>query len=85
MRGVVAMLGLVFVVVVVYIDLGNFVINIVGGVKYGYMLLWVIVVVNLMVMFVQYLLAKIGIVMGKNLLELCCEHFKKLVIVGFWL
>jgi manganese transport protein len=84
-RGVVAMLGPAFVAAVAYIDPGNFATNIAGGAKYGYMLLWVIVAANLMAMLVQYLSAKTGIATGKNLPELCREHFRKPVTFGLWL
>jgi manganese transport protein len=84
-RGVVAMLGPAFVAAVAYIDPGNFATNIAGGAKYGYMLLWVIVAANLMAMLVQYLSAKTGIATGKNLPELCREHFRKPVTIGLWL
>ena len=79
------MLGPAFVAAVAYIDPGNFATNIAGGAKYGYMLLWVIVAANLMAMLVQYLSAKTGIATGKNLPELCREHFKKPVTFGLWL
>jgi manganese transport protein len=84
-RGVVAMLGPAFVAAVAYIDPGNFATNIAGGAKYGYMLLWVIVAANLMAMLVQYLSAKTGIATGKNLPELCREHFPRFVTRGLWL
>ena len=71
------MLGPAFVAAVAYIDPGNFATNIAGGAKYGYMLLWVIVAANLMAMLVQYLSAKTGIATGKNLPELCREHFQQ--------
>src|SRR4051794_1369210 len=83
-RGVVAMLGPAFVAAVAYIDPGNFATNIAGGAKYGYMLLWVIVAANLMAMLVQYLSAKTGIATGKNLPELCREHFPRPVTWGLW-
>ena len=79
------MLGPAFVAAVAYIDPGNFATNIAGGAKYGYMLLWVIVAANLMAMLVQYLSAKTGIATGKNLPELCREHFKRPVTFGLWL
>src|SRR3954471_11001173 len=84
-RGVVAMLGPAFVAAVAYIDPGNFATNIAGGAKYGYMLVWVIVAANLMAMLVQYLSAKTGIATGRNLPELCREHFRTPVTVGLWL
>ena len=79
------MLGPAFVAAVAYIDPGNFATNIAGGAKYGYMLLWVIVAANLMAMLVQYLAAKTGIATGKNLPELCREHFRRPVTIGLWL
>ena len=81
----VALLGPAFVAAVAYIDPGNFATNIAGGAKYGYMLVWVIVAANLMAMLVQYLSAKTGIATGRNLPELCREHFKKPVTFGLWL
>src|ERR1700754_2410126 len=84
-RGVVGLLGPAFVAAVAYIDPGNFATNIAGGAKYGYMLVWVIVAANLMAMLVQYLSAKTGIATGRNLPELCREHFKKPVTIGLWL
>ena len=84
-RGIVAMLGPAFVAAVAYIDPGNFATNIAGGAKYGYMLVWVIVAANLMAMLVQYLSAKTGIATGKNLPELCREHFPRYATVGLWL
>jgi manganese transport protein len=83
-RGVIGLLGPAFVAAVAYIDPGNFATNIAGGAKYGYMLLWVIVAANLMAMLVQYLSAKTGIATGRNLPELCREHFKRPVTWGLW-
>jgi manganese transport protein len=84
-KGVLALLGPAFVAAVAYIDPGNFATNIAGGAQYGYLLVWVIVAANLMAMLVQYLSAKTGIATGKNLPELCREHFRKPVTFGLWL
>ena len=83
-RGRVAILGPAFVAAVAYVDPGNFATNIAGGAKYGYLLVWVIVVANLMAMLVQYLSAKVGIATGRNLAELCREHFRRPVTFGLW-
>ena len=56
------MLGPAFVAAVAYIDPGNFATNIQGGAKFGYALLWVVLLANLMAMLVQYLSAKLGVV-----------------------
>src|SRR4051812_48009963 len=83
-RGGLALLGPAFVAAVAYIDPGNFATNISGGAKYGYLLVWVIVLANLIAMLVQYLSAKTGIATGHNLAELCREHFKRPVTWMLW-
>lgn len=70
---------------IAYMDPGNFATNIQGGAQYGYTLLWVVLVANLIAMLFQALSAKLGIVTGKNLAELCREHFPKPIIIGMWL
>jgi manganese transport protein len=84
LRSTVALLGPAFVAAVAYVDPGNFATNISGGAQYGYLLLWVILAANLMAMLIQYLSAKIGIATGRNLPELCREHFPRPVAVGLW-
>jgi manganese transport protein len=84
LRGSVALLGPAFVAAVAYIDPGNFATNIAGGAKYGFLLVWVIVAANLMAMLVQYLSAKVGIVTGRNLPELCRATFPRPVTWGLW-
>jgi manganese transport protein len=78
------LLGPAFVAAVAYVDPGNFATNISGGAKYGYLLLWVILTANLMAMLIQNLSAKIGIATGRNLPELCREHFPRSVAWGLW-
>jgi manganese transport protein len=83
-RGTLAMLGPAFVACIAYVDPGNFATNIAGGAKYGYLLLWVLLSANLMAMLIQNLSAKIGIATGRNLPELCREHFPRPVTWGLW-
>jgi manganese transport protein len=85
MRAFFALLGPAFVAAVAYVDPGNFATNISAGAKYGYLLLWVILAANAMAMLIQYLSAKIGIATGRNLPELCREHFPRPVTVGLWI
>jgi manganese transport protein len=80
-----ALLGPAFVAAVAYVDPGNFATNITAGSKYGYLLLWVILAANLMAMLIQYLSAKVGIATGRNLAELCRDHFPRPVAVGLWI
>ena len=67
-------LGPAFIASVAYMDPGNFATNIQGGASYGYNLLWVVVFASLAAMLFQALSAKLGIVTGKNLAELCRVH-----------
>src|SRR5919204_1407578 len=77
-------LGPAFVACVAYVDPGNFATNIAGGSKFGYTLVWVIVLSNLMAMLIQTLSAKLGIATGRNLPEVCREHFPRRVTLGLW-
>jgi len=83
-RGRLALLGPAFVAAIAYIDPGNFATNVAGGAKYGFLLVWVIVVANLMAMLVQYLSAKVGIATGMSLPELCRAHFPRPATWGLW-
>ncbi|MEA2148462.1 MAG: manganese transport protein, partial [Solirubrobacteraceae bacterium] len=84
-RGRLALLGPAFVAAVAYVDPGNFATNIAGGAKFGYLLLWVIVMANIMAMLVQYLSAKAGLATGRNLPELCRESFPRAATFGLWM
>ncbi|HEY2206193.1 MAG TPA: Nramp family divalent metal transporter [Pseudonocardia sp.] len=83
-RGVAALFGPAFVAAVAYIDPGNFATNFSAGAQFGYTLVWVIVLANLMAMLVQYLSAKTGVATGRDLPELCREHFPRPVRLGLW-
>jgi manganese transport protein len=85
LRATFAMLGPAFVAAVAYVDPGNFATNVEGGARYGYLLLWVVLVANLMAMLIQYLSAKLGIVTGQTLPELCRERFPRPLTWGLWL
>ena len=77
-------LGPAFIASVAYMDPGNFATNIAGGAQFGYMLLWVIVVSNLMAMLLQTLSAKLGIATGQNLAEVCRNRFPRPVVWFLW-
>ena len=82
--GVVAFLGPAFVAAVAYVDPGNFATNFAAGARFGYALAWVVVVANVMAMLVQYLSAKVGVATGRDLPELCREHYRPAVTAGLW-
>ena len=69
---------------IAYMDPGNFATNIQAGAKYGYGLLWVVLAANLVAMLFQALSAKLGIVTGRNLAELCRDEFRKPVRLAMW-
>ena len=60
---------------IAYMDPGNFATNMQAGAKYGYALLWVVLLANVVAMLFQALSAKLGIVTGRNLAEMCREQF----------
>jgi manganese transport protein len=76
--------GPAFVVSVAYIDPGNFATNMSGGARYGNLLLWVIAAANLMAMFIQALSAKLGIVTGRNLPQLCRDRLPRPMTRLLW-
>jgi manganese transport protein len=85
LRATVTMLGPAFVAAVAYVDPGNFATNLQGGAQFGYLLLWVVLVANLMAMLIQYLSAKLGLATGHNLPELCRIHFPRWTSVALWI
>jgi manganese transport protein len=77
-------LGPAFIAAVAYIDPGNFATNIAAGSEFGYRLIWVIVLANLLAMLIQTLSAKLGIATGRNLPEVCRDEFPQRVVFGLW-
>ncbi len=67
-------LGPAFVAAVAYVDPGNVAANITSGARYGYLLVWVLVLANCMSVLIQYQSAKLGIVTGKSLPEILGER-----------
>jgi len=79
-----AFAGPAVVASIAYMDPGNFATNIQAGAKYGYTLLWVVLLANMIAMLFQALSAKLGIVTGRNLAEMCRDHFPKPVVMAMW-
>jgi manganese transport protein len=80
-----ALIGPAFVAAIAYVDPGNFASNFKAGSDYGYLLLWVIVLANLMAMLVQGLSAKLGLATGMSLPQHCRERYPRRVVLGLWL
>jgi manganese transport protein len=84
LRTAAAFAGPAVIASIAYMDPGNFATNIQAGAKYGYELLWVVALANLIAMLFQSLSAKLGIVTGRNLAELCRDHFSRPVVWTMW-
>ncbi|MCX4162782.1 MULTISPECIES: Nramp family divalent metal transporter [Paraburkholderia] len=69
---------------IAYMDPGNFSTNIQAGSRFGYTLLWVVLMANMVAMLFQALSAKLGIVTGRNLAEMCREQFPRKAIYFMW-
>ncbi len=85
LRATLSMLGPAFVASVAYVDPGNFATNVQGGARFGYLLLWVVAVANLIAMLIQYLSAKLGIVSEHNLAENVRIHYPRPLAWGMWI
>jgi manganese transport protein len=83
-RTAIAFGGPAIIASIAYMDPGNFATNIQAGAKYGYELLWVVLLANVIAMLFQALSAKLGIVTGRNLPELCRNHFPRPVVLAMW-
>jgi manganese transport protein len=84
-RALLPFLGPAIIASVGYMDPGNFATNIQAGSTYGYELLWVVLCANLVAMLFQGMSAKLGIVTGRNLAELCREQFSRRAVIGMWI
>ena len=85
LRAFIPMAGPAVIASIAYMDPGNFATNIQAGAKYGYGLLWVVLLANLIAMLFQALSAKLGIVTGRNLAEICREQFPRPLVWSMWI
>jgi len=84
-RKILAFAGPGYLVAVGYMDPGNWATDIGGGSKFGYTLLSVILISNLMAMFLQALSAKLGIATGRDLAQACREHYSRRTGLFLWI
>jgi manganese transport protein len=84
-RAFTPMVGPAVIASIAYMDPGNFATNIQAGAKFGYTLLWVVVLANAIAMLFQALSAKLGIVTGRNLAEVCREELPKPLVWVMWI
>ncbi|MBD8058032.1 Nramp family divalent metal transporter [Cellulomonas sp. JH27-2] len=79
------LLGPAFVAAIAYVDPGNVAANLTAGSRYGYLLLWVLVVANAMAVLVQYQSAKLGLVTGESLPGVLGARLGRRSRLAFWL
>ena len=79
-----ALLGPAFVAAIAYVDPGNVAANITAGARYGFLLVWVLVMANAIAMVIQYQSAKLGIVTGRSLPGLLGERLGDRSRKAFW-
>jgi len=78
------LLGPAFVAAIAYVDPGNVAANVSAGAQFGFSLLWVIVIANVMAGLVQYLSAKLGLVTGRTLPEAIGVQLSRPARLAFW-
>lgn len=83
-RKLLAFAGPGYLVAVGYMDPGNWATDLGGGSRFGYTLLSVILLSNLMAIFLQALSAKLGIATGRDLAQACRDHFSHRTAVALW-
>src|SRR5512134_2084186 len=84
-RRMLAFAGPAYLVSVGYMDPGNWATDLEGGASFGYTLLWVLAMSNLMALLLQTLSARLGIVAGRDLAQACSEFYPKPVAIALWI
>jgi manganese transport protein len=84
LRAFLPFVGPAVIASVAYMDPGNFAVNIEAGASFGYALLWVVLVANIVAMLFQALSAKLGVVTGQSLAGHCRRHFPRPVVYLLW-
>jgi manganese transport protein len=83
-RRMFAFAGPAYLVSVGYMDPGNWATDLEGGARFGYQLLWVLVMSNAMAILLQTLSARLGIVSGRDLAQACRETYPRRVTLALW-
>src|SRR5579862_2071184 len=84
LRRMLAFAGPAYLVSVGYMDPGNWATDLAGGSTFGYQLLWVLVLSNLMAILLQTLAARLGIVSGRDLAQACRESYPRAISNALW-
>jgi len=80
-----AFAGPAYMVSVGYMDPGNWATDLEGGSRFGYQLIWVLLMSNLMAVLLQTLSARLGIVTGRDLAQSCRDAYPKPIALALWI
>jgi manganese transport protein len=80
-----AFAGPAYLVSVGYMDPGNWATDLAGGAKFGYQLVWVLVMSNLMAVLLQTLSARLGVVTGRDLAQACRDFYPRFMVWPLWI
>ena len=83
-RRMFAFAGPVYLISVGYMDPGNWATDLEGGARFGYQLLWVLVMSNAMAILLQTLSARLGIASGRDLAQACRETYPRQMNLALW-
>jgi manganese transport protein len=85
LRRLLAFSGPAYLVSVGYMDPGNWATDLQGGARFGYRLIWVLLLSNLMAVLLQALAARLGVVTGKDLAQECRDYYPRALVVPLWI
>ena len=84
LRRLIAFAGPAYLVSVGYMDPGNWATDLAGGARFGYQLIWVLLMSNLMAVLLQTMAARLGIVTGKDLAQACRDYYPRPFVIPLW-
>ncbi|MCE9627210.1 MAG: Nramp family divalent metal transporter, partial [Candidatus Eisenbacteria bacterium] len=84
-RRLLAFAGPAYLVSVGYMDPGNWATDLAGGAKFGYQLVWVLLMSNLMAVLLQTLSARLGVVTGRDLAQACRDFYPRFLVWPLWI
>src|ERR1700724_304613 len=84
-RKLLAFSGPGFLVAVGYMDPGNWATDLAGGAKFGYALLFIVMLSNFMAILLQHLCIKLGVATGRDLAQACRDHYSKPTVWFLWM
>ena len=85
LRRMLAFAGPAYLVSVGYMDPGNWATDLAGGSKFGYQLVWVLVMSTLMAVLLQTLAARLGVVTGRDLAQACRDFYPRFMVWPLWI